>query len=688
MSRIPHTARIAGRYAFRRRIYFRNISSKILSIALQTADPKVARRRAAFLSARFAIVKLSVDLMLKTNGVLTGDQIEAIFRQELEDELTQALHDAYENASWSSSIAECAVPLAEAYRIARRPDRPRQLTDEDRKELSARGLGRDLSQIDGYLRELCHEIADREVCLRLEAVGIEPTADLISTARAHILRARADAWKRATRMFDDDVMDAANPLQALTADLGTPTARVEALRYSARCPPVLQAGTPPLPPNVAHAVPSECHFMTYDDRRFGDVIDEVIAELKADGVWKGPTHQQRRIMETFAWITGNRPLGSYNHLDAPRFKQGIQKMPVTFRFGGLSEGAMSRPFEKVLSELPPLSPSDRRSNKTVNRDLSFMATVAKHLGKTAWKPKAAGAVIMDFGSVRVRIKTEDSTELRPPWTRAHMEILFASPLYLGGGGALHRLKTDGPLERVWHDSAFYAPLIWYYTSACREEICGLEVADIIANHRTPHIKIRDNLTRGRDGEKAGEKRIARRRDLPIHPELIRLGFLAYVEAIKKEGHVALFPELYPDGAEKRGGAFFYERAWRHMVDYIGERLPLPTNDRGKGPDIHSIRALGASFYEVDGVNDNIRADIMGHARQGTNGKHYSKRIQTEGADVVLAERLTFMLKYIPIVSEHISAAPIRLVPLEKRARVGSPFERKTRNDTGRARRRA
>ena len=76
-----------------------------------------------------------------------------------------------------------------------------------------------------------------------------------------------------------------------------------------------------------------------------------------------------------------------------------------------------------------------------------------------------------------------------------------------------------------------------------------------------------------------------------------------------------------------------------MVEWIADRMPLPASDQGKIPDIHSIRSLGSSFYEVDSVNEIMRADIMGHARQGTNAKHYSKRMQTEGLDVVLSERL-------------------------------------------------
>lgn len=162
---------------------------------------------------------------------------------------------------------------------------------------------------------------------------------------------------------------------------------------------------------------------------------------------------------------------------------------------------------------------------------------------------------------------------------------------------------------------------------------------------------------GRDGEKAGEKRFARRRMLPIHPELIRLGFLDYVKAILAEGHTALFPELYLFEA-KRGGGQFYDRSWRFMVEWIGDRMTLPANDKGKIPDIHSIRSLGSSFYEIDGVNEILRADIMGHARQGTNAKHYSKRLQTEGIDVVLAERRQFLMRYVPVITAHLHEADI------------------------------
>lgn len=675
MCRIPHTRRINGRYVFRRRVHFRKIISKPLPVALRTADPAVARQRAAMLSARFVVVKASVDRMLECGRTLTGAEIEALFRAKLEEELSFFLHSAYENASWSSSVQDVAAQEAEAYRILRLPDRQHGMTDQDRASLRAKGLSDDLPAIEDYIAQIRDLLSDETVAKRLEAIGAPAHPQNVAAARTHLIRAGAAACSRVQRVFNEDVLDAADPIRALMADLGEPSPDAARLLNRDRRPVATPAPAP--------ALPNECQFLIYDDRRFGDVIDHVIAQLKADGVWKGDLKQQRRIMETFRWITGNRELGAYNHLDVGEFKKGLQRLPVKFRFGSPDAGPMSRPFAEVVAELPPLEPSQRRNMKTVNRDLSTMSTVAKHLAQGAWKPKVPGAKIMDFSGATVAIKEQNTVDLRPPWTTKHLECLFRSPLFIGGGGAKRRLKTDERGGRVYHDAAYFAPLLWYYHHACREEICGLEVADVVIDHAVPYFEIRDNLTRGRNGEMAGEKRAARRRELPIHPELIRLGFINYVNAVRAEGSTALFPELYLFDA-KRGGAHFYDRAWRYMVEWIADRVALPPHKKGKIPDIHSIRALGSSFYEVDGVNEIMRADIMGHARQGTNGKHYSKRIQTEGIDVVIAERLEFLLRYVPIITAHLEPAPIRLLPLELRSRVGSGRYRRIRSDKGRS----
>lgn len=220
------------------------------------------------------------------------------------------------------------------------------------------------------------------------------------------------------------------------ANLGEPSAEAATILGIAQRPS----------PQEAVAPVGEGQFQIYDHRRFGDVIEDVLAELKSEGTWKGDLKQQRRIMQAFAWITGNRELGSYDHRDVARFKNGLKRLPKKFYYGTLTTGAMSRPFDDVATEIPPVAPSQQRNNKTINRDLSTMSTVAKHLAQTSWKPKIANTTVMDFASGTIAIEESDSTDLRPPWTTAHLKCLFESPLYTGGGAAKRRLKAGDGFE--------------------------------------------------------------------------------------------------------------------------------------------------------------------------------------------------------------------------------------------------
>lgn len=671
MCSIPYTRRVNGRYIFRRRVHFQNLISKHVTLAMRTASPSVARQRAASLSACFMMVKTKVDCMLEKGPPLTGDQIDEIFRRALEDELGGLLNDAYANEPWSDSVTDVAASIAQACRVLRRPNRPTAPKDS-RRDAPEPGDNLRLENVDFYTAQILSNLGDEQITAILKAIGVPAHQAVIEPARTHMLRGMGKGAELAQRAFDDDVLDAPDPMTALTADLGPRPASVNA-----------QVVLHPSASNVAAtSVPAqECPFLIFDSRRFSDVIDDVIAGLKAEGVWSGDMSQQRRIMQTFAWITGDKPLGDYNHLDVAAFKKGLLRIPVKFSFGTLESGTMSRRYIDVLPNIPPLTEGGRRNPKTVNRDLSFLQTVSKHLSQTSWKSRTATALVLDFGAARITIK-DKGDDLRPPWQRSHLECLFASPIYTGGDGPKQRLKAVGSTLSVYHDAAYFAPLIWYYTAACREEICGLEVADVFIDCETPYLHIRDNFTRGHDGEKAGEKRDARNRYLPIPQELCRLGFLDYVRAVAAEGHTEVFPECYV-AAKKRGGAFFYERAWTHMVDYIADHMALPPAPTGKGADTHSIRALGSSFFEVDGVNEILRADVMGHARTGTNAKHYSKRIQTEGLDVVLRERRAFMERYVPNITSHLVPSPIRLLPLDLRSRVGSPRVRKQRSDAKR-----
>ncbi|HEX8535399.1 MAG TPA: hypothetical protein VF662_14645 [Allosphingosinicella sp.] len=265
------------------------------------------------------------------------------------------------------------------------------------------------------------------------------------------------------RVFDDFVMDAADPVRAL-------------LQHAE---PAVYA-SPTGSPNLQHDLSgSQRPFIAYDERRFSAVIDEIVEQLRREGVWSRTNDQPRRILQTFAWITGDKKVGDYGHMDVDVFKQGLMRLPKDFRFG-----AMQRPFAEVVAELPPLQRSDERHAKTINRDLSTMSRVSRHLALTSWKPRYPGPLVLDFAAATITVKKKAGDDPRPPWTKEHLSLLFSSPLFTEGGGTLRRLHAVGE-GRVYHDAAYRVPLICYYHHTCREETCGLRVDEIRTDHGIP-----------------------------------------------------------------------------------------------------------------------------------------------------------------------------------------------------------
>lgn len=89
-------------------------------------------------------------------------------------------------------------------------------------------------------------------------------------------------------------------------------------------------------------------------------------------------------------------------------------------------------------------------------------------------------------------------------------------------------------HRYLHPYYYWIPLLLRYLGARLNELCGLHASNIIQIDNIPSVVINDDI----EGQRV--KNNNSMRVIPIHSELIRLGFLDFVES-KSGGH--LFPEL-------------------------------------------------------------------------------------------------------------------------------------------------
>jgi len=653
MSHASYLRRRGARYSYCRRLPVPFRQSQPITLGLRTADPLVARRRAARLSVAWE------GLVLKYKGRidLTASEARQLFQDALERELVRAIEPYRLMGADYGRLLATSRFWAGVYEQAQLPvERLREL--QQSAYSLPEGAEHPMSAHAGsawQVAELKREEVEEECPSALERVGVPANPGTLAQALIERLRGRAAAHDRAQFAADPRISSRDDLLGALLDE-----ALIAAVRV----------GTPLLAtPAISPSLPSGAIYLEQDTRRFTEVIDEVSAAIQESNDWNDDVSQRKTIMSAFAWITGNKRLCDYRPSDIATFKATLVKLPTTFRW----KKHLHLPFHEVITNFRAKPTENVRADRTINRDLSTLNRVSEELAKTSWKPaNGSRELIMNFNEHANGIEPDNPDDPdRLPWTVEHLKVFFSSPVYTGGGGRTRRLKP-AKLPTVYQDASYWVPLIAVYAYMSREEICGLEVEDIVFAGEVPFLFVRANMTKSRNGvEKAGVKTINRIRIVPLHPELLRLGFLAYVEAIEKEGHAALFPELYIADEQTKGGKKFYARSFTAQVDAVDALLPLPFNSKGKTPDFHSFRTFGGSQFELAGTKQLNVNRLLGHAQSGTGPQKYSRAKFVAEDEKYLRSLLKDLVDAAPSVTEHLIRAPLRMLRLEDRSRTGS-----------------
>jgi integrase len=165
-----------------------------------------------------------------------------------------------------------------------------------------------------------------------------------------------------------------------------------------------------------------------------------------------------------------------------------------------------------------------------------------------------------------------SKEARDPFTTAQLISIFSAPLYTGCRDDAEGYSVRG--ANVIRGTRFWIPLIGLFTGMRLNEICQLEVADIRQSSKG-NIFIYVNA----DAEYKSLKSTQSKREIPIHRELKRFGFLAFVERQKSISR-KLFPELK---RSKRG--YYSERISR----WFNEGFLINANAKTDKTSFHSFR---------------------------------------------------------------------------------------------------
>ena len=208
---------------------------------------------------------------------------------------------------------------------------------------------------------------------------------------------------------------------------------------------------------------------------------------------------------------------------------------------------------------------------------------------------------------RMRL-VEDASD-RDAFTVAELNLLFAAPVFT---------KAERPAPGRG-DAAFWLPLLGLYTGARRSEFSALRANDVQEVERVPCFTFVEDKKIGKRLKSATAVRA-----VPVHPELIKLGWLGHVDAVRRRnGDTAwLFPEISPQvhGALK---------AWtKWFIRYLRN---AGVKDHRKV--FHSFRHTFKDALRAASVPEDLNDALLGQ-KHSSVGRDYGAKQKSGAKDIV------------------------------------------------------
>ena len=310
---------------------------------------------------------------------------------------------------------------------------------------------------------------------------------------------------------------------------------------------------------------------------------------------EGTVHEYGRAIDLFVQLHGNLPLLEIKRSHALRFREALQLVPK------VRKGAL------LKASLPELSDYGRKhltaakvSPGTVNKQLGAVQAIVGWGRHNGLMPEDAPWTD-PFGEMRL----EEEQSQREPFDVRDLQTIFNAPLF-----------TEKKLPVAAKGAAgIWLPLLALFGGARQAEYAGLRVSDIREDGETrvPLMWFARDRKAGRRLKTKTSERV-----VPVHPQLIELGFLGYVATRRKDGEQAwLFPTVSPD---QRGAL----RAW---AKWFGRYLRTDVGLRDTNKVFHSFRHGFTDRARAAGVDVELRKALMGHADDNTvSGGYGAKRM--------------------------------------------------------------
>lgn len=306
-------------------------------------------------------------------------------------------------------------------------------------------------------------------------------------------------------------------------------------------------------------------------------------------------NQARRDVGMFVDHIGRTsPVQRIDKTTLREWKALLMRFPVkateSKAFAGMTTVQMVKHNEEIGK--PVLTP------RTVNRYLSNLGAFCNWLVNHGY---------LDQNPLYGMLLAKEKKISTYPFTSVQLNKLFQSPLFTGCHSANEWRFISRQGDVKIRDHRYWVPLIMLFSGARPAEIAQLSIDDV----RQEHGHWIMHITTEGDGDKtvktAGSMRV-----VPVHKELIKLGFIDYHAGMKKAGQPRLFP-LAERNSRGQMIADFSREFSRYLIR-IGIKI-------GRGLSLYSFRHGAADALRRAGYLDEQFGFILGHTSGTMTGRY-------------------------------------------------------------------
>lgn len=296
------------------------------------------------------------------------------------------------------------------------------------------------------------------------------------------------------------------------------------------------------------------------------------------------------------------PVGDLGEHHLRQFKAAMGKWPKGFGQGarGSHKQALSAKDALQMTHLPPQSAGNALKKFEIVK--AFLR----------WAHKD-GCIREGDRYARIlpsKTRNGDSKRGYLPFTAAELRVLFES--------------ADYRENRFLTAAQYWIPLLGLYTGARINELAQLDIDDLITTddgircfriHDAPGSPDdqRDAASAPMNFARKTIKTASARRLVPIHPALLSIGLDRYVAWVAASGSKRLFPTL---SYEEKSG--YGRHPSRHFREYT-QRLGLYVSRKKV---FHSLRSTLNGELQKNGMEEERRCRLLGHATKSVNDRHY------------------------------------------------------------------